>query len=95
MHTIYTIIAAKVNKIDKNTYKLGPRRIFFFGEKFSATDLIQELPSELRSIDRVLWSIDRKWIDRNCIRSIDNLKCAGPGTETEIEQKISLFFFFF
>jgi hypothetical protein len=48
MHTIYTKIAAKVKiKILTNWDQKE------FSVKISATNLIQELPSELRSIDRI------------------------------------------
>jgi hypothetical protein len=48
MHTIYTKIAAKVKiRILKNWDQKE------FLVKIYATDLIQELPSELRSIDRI------------------------------------------
>jgi hypothetical protein len=50
MHTIYTKIAAKV-KIRILT--IWDQKEFLV--KIYATDLIQELPSELRSIDRI-WS---------------------------------------
>jgi hypothetical protein len=89
MHTIYTKIAAKVKiriltKWDQKEFLV----------KISATDLIQELPSELRSIDRMYWSIDRKSIDRTYIRSIEYSKfCrARNRNRNRIE---NLFFFFF
>jgi hypothetical protein len=48
MHTIYTKIAAKVKiRILTDWDQKG------FLVKISAIDLIQELPSELRSIDRI------------------------------------------
>jgi hypothetical protein len=48
MHTIYTKTAAKVKiRILTSWDQKG------FLVKISATDLIQELPTELRSIDRI------------------------------------------
>jgi len=48
MHTIYTKITSKVKiRILTNRDKKE------FLAKISATDLVQELPSELRSIDRI------------------------------------------
>jgi hypothetical protein len=48
MHTIYTKIAAKVKIRILTSWDQKE-----FLVKISATDLIQELPSELRSIDRM------------------------------------------
>jgi hypothetical protein len=50
MHTIYTKIAAKV-KIRILTS--CDQKEFLVKKKISATDRFQELPSELRSIDRM------------------------------------------
>jgi hypothetical protein len=48
MHTIYTKIAAKVKIRILTNWK--QKKILV---KISTIDLIQELPSELRSIDRI------------------------------------------
>jgi hypothetical protein len=49
MHTIYTKTAVKVKIRILTSWDQKE----FLVKKFSATDLIQELPFELRSIDRM------------------------------------------
>jgi hypothetical protein len=74
------------------TYKIGQKNVL---AKIYATELIQELPPVLKSIDRMYWLIDRLSINRILVRSIESLKLCKTRNRNRNRIEILPFFFFF